>query len=224
MSANNLSLLNSPPSLLFPIRPVPLPIQFRSHLPVVVGDRNRAIFTEAIHVSDLTANFAKNHTNNNKSTTFPTTLLTLFSWLANLIIPKPKNTDFKNSSLPSNDRNSLNATNIKPDLGTGFKSIKKQKQQRNRYGCRYGFQGRYCDPCGLTFAPPPLVNKIVGGFEATPHSWPASAYIVFTYKADVFLQDQGVFYKLEEQMVCGGSLISRDTGNSCFLLLLFWWL
>lgn len=39
------------------------------------------------------------------------------------------------------------------------------------YGCPYGQNGKYCDPCGISSA---AVNiKIVGGVAATPHSYPA---------------------------------------------------
>lgn len=179
---SHLSLANAP-SILLP-KPVPLPLHFRS---------NQTQRTEAIHVSDLIVDYQKSNSNSKTPPTFITTLLGLFSVLTNFT---------KNEEKIPNDRN-------QPKL-IGMNQSKLFKI-RNRYNCRYGYQGRYCDPCGVSFAMPMV--KIVGGFEAIPHSWPSSAYIVFNYKADVFLQDQGVYYKLEEQMVCGGSLITRDTSK-----------
>lgn len=216
MSIVNVSIVQPPPQL-FSIRPVPLPPHFRSHLPVVKSQPE-----EAIHVADLFTKLnpvIKVNRSTNSQPLLVTTLLGLFSWLGNVTTPN------EDSKSPANDRNQLESRRWKrEDERAAHHGHGNDRQSiRNRYNCRYGFQGRYCDPCGVTFWPP--LVKIVGGFEATPHSWPSAAYIVFNYKADVFLQDQGVFYKLEEQMVCGGSLISRDTGNQVILVfLIFVWI
>jgi hypothetical protein len=88
---------------------------------------------------------------------------------------------------------------------------------KNKFNCPYGFQGRYCDACGISTASPNVkitpVNgaKIVGGTEAVRGSWPGAALIVFRFKADVFLNDINEVYNLNEKYMCGGTLINRDT-------------
>lgn len=157
---------------------------------------------EAIHVSDLPKGFnpAVDSIPTVKKAQSQSKIITTILTLTNLV-----STYFSADS--QSVKNAINQTNSQLNGSTNTSS---SRIIRNRYNCRYGYQGRYCDPCGLTFKPP-IVNKIVGGFEATPHSWPSAALIVFNYKAEVFLQDQRVYYNLDEQMVCGGSLISRDT-------------
>lgn len=64
----------------------------------------------------------------------------------------------------------------------------------------------------MTYKTPNL--KIVGGVEAVPHSWPAQVLVVFTYKTRVLIEDLGVSLQLSRRYLCGGSLITRDTGKS----------
>jgi hypothetical protein len=76
--------------------------------------------------------------------------------------------------------------------------------------CDFGYSGdgeTYCDECGLTFAEPNL--KIVGGIEAVPNSWPATAIVSFTYKTRVNVN--GNVYEHRTGAKCGGTLIDRDT-------------
>lgn len=167
--------------------------------------------TEAIHVSDLPIlNALKKQPTVSNTSQFAafTTILSLLNYASSLIggneLPKQV-ADLNSSSIPI--WSSL--ANVDDDNITNKTSFKQARH--NRYNCRYGYQGRFCDPCGVTFNSP--VVKIVGGFDAAPHSWPATAMIIFNYKADVYLQDQRAYYNLDEQMVCGGSLISRDTSE-----------
>jgi hypothetical protein len=55
--------------------------------------------------------------------------------------------------------------------------------------------------------------KIVGGVAAAKNSWPAQAIVIFHYKADVFLSDKQINYKLDKSFMCGGTLINRKTGK-----------
>jgi len=50
--------------------------------------------------------------------------------------------------------------------------------------------------------------KIVGGSEATPHSWPSIAYLVFRYNFDLIIN--GVTYTDYVEGNCGGTLISKN--------------
>ena len=100
--------------------------------------------------------------------------------------------------------------------------------------------------CGLTIFTPNLrrivlresssqssernANRILGGYEAWPHSWPSVAYIVFNYRVEVELpssqkqqqQQQKVPFYQERQptivsivrtLVCAGTLVGRRTGR-----------
>jgi hypothetical protein len=64
------------------------------------------------------------------------------------------------------------------------------------------------DECGVTF-----VNqnelKIVGGKEANPASWPASAYIQVKYKKRITYGTSSFVEDFE--FLCGGNLINRKT-------------
>jgi hypothetical protein len=76
--------------------------------------------------------------------------------------------------------------------------------------CNYGFSGdglNYCDECGLTQQAPGL--KIVGGQDAVPHSWPATAIIYFTYRTRVNINGHVRLQDYSAQ--CGGTLIDRTT-------------
>jgi hypothetical protein len=42
----------------------------------------------------------------------------------------------------------------------------------------------YKDECGVSYVAQ-NAGKIVGGVDAEPHSWPATAYIIFEYKIDI---------------------------------------
>jgi hypothetical protein len=152
--------------------------------------------------------------NNEKSTSLQSTIVSallnvvtlITNYLPPVSVPLPpiqNQTAFFNASAINPVETIINANNT-------AETIKK----RGKYNCWYGFQGRYCDQCGLIASMPNM--KIVGGSEANPHSWPAAALITFNYKADVYLKDQGVYYALDEQMMCGGSLISRDTSERHF--------
>lgn len=48
--------------------------------------------------------------------------------------------------------------------------------------------------------------KIVGGKEATPHSWPSIVKLVFYYKFDLVIND--IQYTDFEEKSCAGTLIS----------------
>jgi hypothetical protein len=61
----------------------------------------------------------------------------------------------------------------------------------------------------LTFAPSNLV-KVVGGQEATAHSWPAIAFILVSYTTD--LNVNGAVYRgYSIKFSCSGTLIDRNT-------------
>ena len=64
------------------------------------------------------------------------------------------------------------------------------------------------DECGITF-----VNqnelKIVGGKEANPASWPASAYIIFKYKKWITYGSSS--FVEDFKYSCGGTLLNRKT-------------
>ncbi len=65
--------------------------------------------------------------------------------------------------------------------------------------------------CGLSFFTPNVETKslkIVGGKEATPHSWPSIAKLVFYYKFDLVIND--VQYTDFEEKLCAGTLISNN--------------
>jgi len=64
------------------------------------------------------------------------------------------------------------------------------------------------DECGVTFANQNVL-KIVGGKEANPHSWPATAYIRFEYKKRVTYGGSSFVENFES--ICGGTLINRKT-------------
>ncbi|RNA02524.1 serine protease easter-like [Brachionus plicatilis] len=72
--------------------------------------------------------------------------------------------------------------------------------------------GKFCGECGLNFDF--QQNRIVGGSEAVPHSWPSMVRIVFKY-----------FFTLGGKVrvysaVCGGTLIDNDTiitAGHCFI-------
>ena len=55
------------------------------------------------------------------------------------------------------------------------------------------------------------MSKIVGGVVAVSYSWPSMAYILFTYKADVYIDKYDVTKTLSFAYYCGGSLIDRRT-------------
>ena len=50
--------------------------------------------------------------------------------------------------------------------------------------------------------------KIVGSQEATPHSWPSMAFVIFSYKFDIVINNK----KFTDTKVfhCGGTLISQN--------------
>ncbi len=57
------------------------------------------------------------------------------------------------------------------------------------------------DECGLSFKNNNL--KIVGGTEAEPNSWPASVFIVFSYRKYIIIDGN---YTIQEfDSVCGGN-------------------
>ena len=62
--------------------------------------------------------------------------------------------------------------------------------------------------CGKSFYDPDL-SKIVGGNTAVSYSWPSMAYILFTYKADVYIDKYDTTKTLSFAYYCGGSLIDR---------------
>lgn len=65
----------------------------------------------------------------------------------------------------------------------------------------------FIQECGIVFTQPNV--KIVGGEEALPHSWPSSAYIVFSYESHVKVLDEVVH--IERHFICSGTLINRNT-------------
>lgn len=66
--------------------------------------------------------------------------------------------------------------------------------------------------CGLSYSKPNILNnKIVGGVAVQPGSWPSYAYVVFNYKANVFLDDIKQFVTITHSTFCGGSLIDVKT-------------
>ena len=50
--------------------------------------------------------------------------------------------------------------------------------------------------------------KIVGGQEATPHSWPSIVFLKFLHKFDVIIN--GVEYTDFREFSCGGTIISKN--------------
>jgi hypothetical protein len=50
--------------------------------------------------------------------------------------------------------------------------------------------------------------KIVGGQEATPHSWPSIVLLIFLYKFDVIIDR--VEYTDFIELSCGGTIISKN--------------
>ena len=60
-------------------------------------------------------------------------------------------------------------------------------------------------------------HRILGGYEAWPHSWPSVAYIVFNYRAEVQLPSQlnqkPTIISIVRTLVCAGTLIGRKTGK-----------
>lgn len=57
---------------------------------------------------------------------------------------------------------------------------KKQSNRSYNYGCSFGKNGKYCDPCGISYQPVNL--RIVGGIPAEPHSFPAQVTPAFSQK------------------------------------------
>lgn len=76
--------------------------------------------------------------------------------------------------------------------------------------CPYGYSGDNCeDECGLVYEWPDVrtstIERIVGGVEARPNSWPAAAFIFINY---YYVQGDRV---LQLSFECGGTLIDRET-------------
>jgi hypothetical protein len=114
--------------------------------------------------------------------------------LANQFTPITNNGDTN----ANNDNNGNNDNNQQP-LGA--------VPWRRRRACNYGEINPNCDECGVSFASENA--RIVGGREAKPHSWPASAYIIFHYKANVELGGQ--VRRIDKEFICGGVLVDRST-------------
>jgi hypothetical protein len=85
-------------------------------------------------------------------------------------------------------------------IDNNYTTRKPQNVTYGKYKCKNGHQGKYCDPCGVTFYGNNL-QKVVGGIDAIPHSWPAAVAIT------------GISTEWGEYYRCGGTLISRDTGS-----------
>lgn len=58
--------------------------------------------------------------------------------------------------------------------------------------------------CGITYVNPNL--KIVGGSMAAANSWPSMAYIIFSYRKNVYLTDLATYYTVSKSYLCGGNL------------------
>lgn len=72
--------------------------------------------------------------------------------------------------------------------------------------------GKLCGECGMNFDN--QNNRIVGGSEAIPHSWPSTVRIIFKY----FFSFRGKIRSYSA--VCAGTLIDNDTiitAGHCFL-------
>ena len=54
------------------------------------------------------------------------------------------------------------------------------------------------------------MTRIIGGIVATPHSWPASAIVIFNYSALIRSQNSEP-YIVYYMASCGGTLIDRHT-------------
>ncbi len=65
--------------------------------------------------------------------------------------------------------------------------------------------------CGLSYWKPNVLNKIVGGIAVQVCSWPSYAYVVFNYKASVFLDDIKQYVTISHSTFCGGTLIDSKT-------------
>ena len=44
-----------------------------------------------------------------------------------------------------------------------------------------------------------------------PNSWPSAALVVFTFKANVYIESKGVYVSISQAYSCGGTLIDRRT-------------
>lgn len=177
-------------------------------LPKFAGSLNKTARIEAIQEPwiDLDSSRKNEEETTSLQSTLVNALLNVVTLIMNYMPPfSPPLPPMQNQTV------FFNASAINPSSSETSQNSHDTIDKRGKYRCRYGFQGRHCEQCGSVAVSPN--TKIVGGTEANPHSWPAAALITFSYKADVYLRDQGVYYTVDEQTLCGGSLISRDTSK-----------